>query len=61
VAEFEVLSEPDTQAIDLVYLNRRLQVLHFRPRLENGVALPFEGKLFYRAAVPQMPSVRRGR
>jgi tetratricopeptide (TPR) repeat protein len=61
VADFEVLSEPDTQAIDLVYLNRRLQVLHFRPRLENGVALPFEGKLFYRAAVPQMPSVRRGR
>jgi hypothetical protein len=50
VAEFEMQSEPPPQTIDLDYLNRRLQLLNFRPRLENGIAQPFEGVLLYRVA-----------
>lgn len=61
VAEFEILGEPDSQTINLDYLNERLHFLHFRPHLENGVARPFEGELFYRAAMEQMLSVSSGR
>jgi len=51
VEEFDVLGDRDYDAIDLQYLNQRLHYLHFRPRLENGVATPFEGTLLFRAAI----------
>jgi len=30
-----------------------LRLLHFRPHLENGIARPVDGTLFYQAAVNQ--------
>jgi hypothetical protein len=50
VDEFDMLREPDGQSVDRQFLNRRLHFMHFRPRLKNGVAHPFEGTLLFRAA-----------
>lgn len=52
--EFNVLGGElggeDAEGVDLDYLDDRLHSLFFRPRLEDGVARPFEGILRFRAA-----------
>ena len=49
--EFNIL-EPDNQAnINMEALNEDLRLLHFRPRLESGIARPTEGILLYQATV----------
>ena len=50
-AAFDVVEPEDNPDINMEYLDQRLRLLHFRPRLENGIALPFEGTLLYRAAI----------
>jgi hypothetical protein len=50
VAEFEPLHDLDSQTMDLENWNQRMHQLHFRPRLEDGTARPFEGTLLYSAA-----------
>lgn len=42
--------EPDDQAdINMEAFDEDLRLLHFRPRLESGIARPTEGTLFYQA------------
>ncbi len=48
---FEILNGTENNAIDRDYLQRQLHFLRFRPRLENGVPQPFQGRLLYHAAI----------
>ena len=49
--EFDILESDDNPGINMEALDGHLRLLHFRPRLENGIARPSEGSLLYPAAV----------
>ncbi|GAB5501041.1 MAG: hypothetical protein PsegKO_33520 [Pseudohongiellaceae bacterium] len=49
VDEFNVLHTENDTEVDLDYLDDRLHSLRFRPRLEDGEVLPFEGVMRFRA------------
>jgi hypothetical protein len=49
--EFNILESDDQTSINREGLDEDLRLLHFRPRLENGSARPFDGTLLYQAAV----------
>lgn len=51
VKEFDILESDDNPGINMEALDEHLRLLHFRPRLENGIARPSEGSLLYPAAV----------
>jgi len=52
VAKELVILEPDEHPdINMQVLDKDLRLLHFRPRLEKGIARPAEGTLLYQAAV----------
>ena len=49
--EFNILEFGDQTDINMEVLDEDLRLLHFRPRLENGIARPTEGTLLYQAVV----------
>jgi len=49
--EFDFLRSDVGPSSDIESVDERLRLLHFRPRLENGIALPSEATLLYRATV----------
>ena len=49
--EFNILESDDQTSINREALDEDLRLLHFRPRLENGIARPIDGTLLYQAAV----------
>ena len=49
--EFNILEPDDLTSINREALDEDLRLLHFRPRLENGIARPIDGTLLYQAAV----------
>jgi len=51
IETFDILNTADSQVSNLGHLSQRLHLLHFRPRMEDGLARPFEGTLLYRTAL----------
>jgi hypothetical protein len=49
--EFNILEPDDQTSINREGLDEDLRLLHFRPRLENGSARPFDGTLLYQVPV----------
>lgn len=49
--EFYVLDSDAPPGFDIESLDEYLQLLHFRPRLEDGIARPYEGTLLYPVTV----------
>ena len=45
--EFNILEPDDLTSINREALDKDLRLLHFRPRLENGIARPIDGTLLY--------------
>lgn len=48
--EFTFFESDDQSSINIESFDERLRMLHFRPRLENGIARPSEAILLYRIA-----------
>lgn len=49
--EFDIFESDEHPGINMESLDKHLHLLHFRPRLEDGIARPWEGTLLYPAAV----------